>query len=98
MAKIKATWSRSIRIRQYENETLELGAEAEVLDAPAEALAEQAAGLFRALAARGDALVSEREPGEPQGRPLRLPDTVAFPPGQNLAPPSGSTVEDEEVF
>lgn len=60
MATIKATWKRTVRVREYESETLELSVERnwdEVNDGDA---VMASCALNRQLAREGDALVLER--------------------------------------
>jgi hypothetical protein len=60
MAMIKATWKRTVRIREYEGETLELSVERgwdELNDGDA---VNAAVDLDRELARAGDSLVAER--------------------------------------
>jgi hypothetical protein len=60
MARISATWKRSVRVREYETETLELFVERDFMDVPSENLVAAAVNMDRDLAHAGDALVAER--------------------------------------
>lgn len=62
MATIRAAWKRTVQIKPYENETLELAVEqTDILSTvTATRLTEAAQDLNRMLAAAGDALILER--------------------------------------
>jgi len=81
MAVIRATWKRTVRVREYESETLELTVERgwdEVNDGDA---VKAAVDLDRELAREGDALVAERLSERPSwdargiGPPIKRPPT-----------------------
>lgn len=59
MATVRATWKRSVRVKEYETETLELMVEKD-FNVVGLNLVEEAVALDRELASAGDALVSER--------------------------------------
>lgn len=89
MATISATWKRSVRVREYETETLELHVEKNV-DMPGVNLIEEVAALDGMLAAAGDALVVERMEARaatsaPQAR-RPAPRPSALPDGGPMAP------------
>lgn len=66
MATIRASWKRTVQVKPYESETLELSVEQNVDgdgprdDADAKVLVRLAQDLDRTLAAAGDALILER--------------------------------------
>jgi len=95
MATIRAAWKRTIRVREYESETLELMVEKNVLDADDASHVAAAAQLDRDLALAGDALVAERlevrmtTPEPKAGAPRARAGSPSLPmrsPAQPLAP------------
>ncbi len=60
MATIRAAWKRTVRVKEYESETLEIALEENALDAPYGDPEVGVAALSRALAKIVDELVAER--------------------------------------
>jgi hypothetical protein len=100
MATIRASWKRTVQVKQYESETLELAVEQEI-DVKGPETVECVANLDRTLAAAGDALVLERlnlrvteaTNAEPENIPLtgasgvkRLKKTDAAAPKTTVIP------------
>lgn len=60
MAMIRAAWKRTVRVREYESETLELAVERDWSETGTLDAVQAAVDLDRELALAGDALVAER--------------------------------------
>lgn len=91
MATIRAAWKRTVRVKEYESETLELMVERDLSDtvlSQGEVIA-VAVTLDRDLALAGDALVAERLQARvegTQGAVDRTPPARPRPSVQLLAP------------
>jgi hypothetical protein len=78
MALVKAVWRRTVQVKPYETETLELGVEKSASDQfGGDELVALAQGLDRILARAGDELVRER-----------LAERVAEQPRSDLSAPT----------
>jgi hypothetical protein len=85
VAIISATWKRTVRVKEYESETLELSVERNLDDAALsqEEVIAAAVALDRDLASAGDALVTDRL--EARGQNTSGPRNEVRSPAQLLA-------------
>lgn len=60
MATIRASWKRTVQVKPYESETLELSVEQDGVEYETERLIMAVQDMDRTLAAAGDALIMER--------------------------------------